>query len=155
MLRVPRLTLLCLGAQDDDEDFVDLSEDTGTWSEQSQMNKLLRFRSRALESHFISKYYYEKYLSSVRQAIVFGTIVWVLFAATDVLKNRQGQRKNFALTMIVRAISCAIDIVCLVLSYSKPVFEKAMSVIVSVGILAFGTSQIVFGLIEGDTLDPT
>ncbi len=107
--------------------------------------------SHAIENKF-QKYYRHKYLSSVRAAVLYGTIVFALFAVNDGYKEVVGERAHIALTLAIRFAAVAVGLICF---WLLPRFDRIMSPLVATAIFIFGSAQLVFGVIEGDTLDPT
>lgn len=111
----------------------------------------LELRVRAIARRM----YFRKYSTSVRWAFVYSTIVWALFTLTDVYKNSQGARKDFALTISLRAAVTGVGIICVALSYFRAFFKAHMNQVVMVAIFIFGAVQVLFGVIESNTLDAT
>lgn len=81
-------------------------------------------------------------------------IIWILFLALDIWKNSQGQRKSFAATVGIRVGVCIVALVVWAASH-KEKFRRHIQPFLAMVIIIFGTSQVLFGVIETDTLDPT
>jgi len=93
----------------------------------------------------------------MRKAIAYGTVTFALFIANDIYKEYQGERAHFAWTIGLRAAITVLGGLCVLLAVSNRwlITEQRLSVLVAAALLLFGSAQIVFGIIESDTLDPT
>ena len=95
-------------------------------------------------------------------SILFSVILWALFILNDVDKNAHAQRQQFVATIVLRALDCLIGVLCYLALGSRwlsarhagvgPMVEQAL---MFVGMLTFGVSQILFGVWQDNTLDPT
>ena len=118
-------------------------------------------RGDGLEPQFLSSYFY-KYNASNRWSILFSVLIWALFIINDVNKDADGQRHYFVATVTLRAVDCLIGVLCFAALGSKwleirhtaynSLYEQA---IVFTGMMTFGLSQVLFGVWQGNTLDPT
>ena len=117
--------------------------------------------SETLEVQFLSSYFH-KYNASNRASILFSVVIWALFIINDVNKNAHSQRNEFVATITLRSADCLIGILCyfalasrwLVLRHTAyhSLYEQSL---MWVGMMTFGLSQILFGVWQSNTLDPT
>lgn len=104
-----------------------------------------------LESDFLRNYV-DKYLVAMQKAVLLACLIWFLFILNDILKNEEGQRRLFAATVAIRVSLVAGAVLCHYVVRSHPPYYQFLVMAV---IVLFGTSQILFGVFEGDTTDPT
>lgn len=114
----------------------------------------LHFRDARLEQLFLSDYY-DKYLFAIRRSIIIATMLWVLFVINDIIKNGEGKRRYFGATLALRFGAMALVCLALLVTYSKHFGRRGLSWLVATVVILFGTAQILSGVIEQDTLDPT
>lgn len=114
----------------------------------------LRFRDARLEQLYQIDYFV-KYIRVVRRSIVIGTSLWALFVINDILKEREGKRRNFAATVSLRFGVIGLALVALGVTYLGQFGRKSLSWLVATVLVFFGAAQVVCGVIETDTTDPT
>jgi len=114
----------------------------------------LHFRDARLEQLFLIDYY-DKYLHAIRRSIIIATLLWVLFVINDVIKNGEGKRRYFGATLSLRFGAMSLVCLALLVTYSKRFGRRGLSWLVATVVILFGTAQILSGVIERDTLDPT
>ena len=114
----------------------------------------LRFRDARLEQLYQIDYF-SKYIRVVRRSIVIGTSLWALFVINDILKEREGKRRNFAATVSLRFGVIGLALVALLVTYSGQFGRKSLNWLVATVLVFFGAAQVVCGVIETDTTDPT
>ena len=115
----------------------------------------------SLETLFLS-HYFHKYNTSNRVSILISTIIWALFVINDSLKEFAAERQDFDATVGLRAADVGVGLlIALALgsrwlhsqsSSSYPLYEQLL---MYVGMMTFGVSQIMFGVWQRNTLDPT
>ena len=115
----------------------------------------------SLEVLFLS-HYFHKYNTSNRVSIVISTIIWALFVINDTLKEFAAQRQDFDATVALRAVDCAIGVgIAVALGskwlHSQPVVRCALyeQLLMYFGMITFGLSQVMFGVWQRNTLDPS
>ena len=115
----------------------------------------------SLETLFLS-HYFHKYNTSNRVSIVISTVIWALFVINDSLKEFAAERQDFDATVGLRAADCAVGVVIAVALgsrwlHSQPIGLCSMyeQMLMYVGMITFGVSQIMFGVWQRNTLDPT
>ena len=115
----------------------------------------------SLETLFLANYFH-KYNTSNRVSIIISTIIWALFVINDELKEFAAERHDFDATVGLRAADCAVGLlIALALGsrwlHSQPTVACTMyeQMLMYVGMITFGVSQIMFGVWQRNTLDPT
>jgi class 3 adenylate cyclase len=107
----------------------------------------------------------------VRRSILIGTFLWALFVINDIIKDREGLRANFAATVSLRFGVIGLALFSLLITYTHSFLREVITAngtVTSTGngvqllpwliasvIVLFGSAQVVSGVIEGDTTDPT
>ena len=115
----------------------------------------------SLETLFLS-HYFHKYNTSNRVSIVISTVIWALFVINDALKELATERKDFYPTVALRGADCIIGLLIAVALGSKWLHARHLAhhslyeqLLMYAGMTAFGVSQILFGVWQQNTLDPT
>ena len=115
----------------------------------------------SLETLFLA-HYFHKYNTSNRVSIVISTIIWALFVINDSLKEFSAQRHDFNATVALRGADCAVGVlIAWALGsrwlHSQPTNLCSMyeQMLMYAGLIVFGVSQVMFGVWQRNTLDPT
>lgn len=118
------------------------------------MDHLNRFvNSKALENQF-DRDYSAKYRSSLLRAVTVCLMIWTALYALDLAKWTSGHRRNIALTLAVRSFDLLLGAGFILASY-KLHLRDFVHTGTAIMFLVFGISQVIFGVIENDCLDPT
>ncbi len=115
----------------------------------------------SLEMLFLS-HYFHKYNTSNRVSIVISTVIWALFVINDALKELATERNDFYPTVALRGVDCLVGLLVAVALGSKWLYARHTAyhalyeqLLMYVGMTTFGVSQILFGVWQRNTLDPT
>ena len=75
-------------------------------------------------------------------------ILWILVVILDIVKNEQGYRANFYLTIGLRIGTFVLDLIAYALFYN----HRHVQLVVGALLIFMGTMQLIFGIIETDSL---
>lgn len=114
----------------------------------------LSFRDTRLEQLYQMDYFV-KYIKMMQRAIMIGTFLWLLFVINDGLKESEGKRRNFPATIGLRFGVIALALCALACTYSARFGRRSITWLIVIVIILFGSAQVVSGVIERDTTDPT
>lgn len=114
----------------------------------------LAFRDGRLELLYQADYF-AKYLRLMRRSIVIGTCLWALFVINDIIKEEDGKRRNFPATIGLRFGVVALALVAFGATFIQRFGRTMLVWLIVAVIITFGAAQVVSGVIEEDTTDPT
>ena len=131
---------------------------TGLSSSPPALSPFLTFRDVTLEASYRSDFL-ARHFPSLRLAVLLSCVMWLLFAITDIVKWLSGARASFVETIALRFAVAFLVVAPTSLTYSdrvrRRVTVKVLKGALCTFILLFGACQVQFGVLQGDTLDPT
>ena len=122
------------------------------------LSHLLTFHDPNLEASYRSDFL-SRYFHSLRRSVLLSSGMWLLFTITDVVKWVDGKRPAFVETLALRFSVALFVVATTSLTYYPPVRRlvtiNVLRAALCCFILLFGACQVQFGVLQGDTLDPT
>ena len=120
--------------------------------------RFLTFTDPATEAAY-NLDYFTRYFHTLRHTVLICVTIWSLFVINDIYQNAHKHRAKVGVTVGLRFVVAGVVALSTLSSYHPQV--RAMigtSVLrwtIFYYILLFGTCQVVFGVVEADTPDPT
>ena len=124
----------------------------------SPFSRMLTFRDSSLEASYRADFL-SRYFGSLRRAVLLSCCMWLLFVITDVVKWLSGDRPAFVETVVLRVAVALLVVATTSLTFYPPVRRRVTVNVLKAAlcafILMFGACQVEFGVLQGNTLDPT